>query len=274
MRLRHPHATSRRRGGVRLTIDSRRRFKQCVPMADRFERGRFLQQVERLRGGLDGAQPVEVEITRTERWVVRVPPAPGLPARIASRPGLLIDERPVRRQSVTRLAVLAGVPLALAGGAIGWFNGSFDRQSRVAAAPPPAVVIDLDEAKKPVRTEATKIPHRVDRAAAPAAVVPPISAAIAPAAAPTAIPSPQAAPVALDALPEVRAAVDRAFQSNVAEPWAADGLEGYAVAGPIQIDGKVACRNVAIWAQGPGAPGAAIGGRKCMVEGGSWTDAD
>jgi hypothetical protein len=242
-------------------------------MADRFERGRFLQQVERLRGGLDGAQPVEVEITRTERWVVRVPPAPGLPARIASRPGLLIDERPVRRQSVTRLAVLAGVPLALAGGAIG-FIGSFDRQSRVAAAPPPAVVIDLDEAKKPVRTEAAQIPRRVDRPAAPTPVVSAVSQAIAPAAVPTAITSPQAAPVALDALPEVRAAVDRAFHSNVAEPWAADGLEGYAVAGPIQIDGKVACRNVAIWAQGPGAPGAAIGGRKCMVEGGSWTDAD
>lgn len=77
----------------------------------------------------------------------------------------------------------------------------------------------------------------------------------------------------VDRMPEVEAAVRTAFANGVAQPWAAKGLDGYVVAGPVQIEATHVCRNIAIWAKAAGAvEGRTVSTRKCMAQGGAWVD--
>ena len=78
-------------------------------------------------------------------------------------------------------------------------------------------------------------------------------------------------PVHMDLLdPAAEAAVRRAIDTGVAQPWAEAGFEGYAVSGPSQILGHTACRNIVVWVEPSGSKGQAINSRWCLMEGAVW----
>ena len=78
-----------------------------------------------------------------------------------------------------------------------------------------------------------------------------------------------AALVAIDELPEVRAATVLALRSGVAQHWQANGLEGLLVAGPVQLQGSNVCRTIAVLADGGGG-GQTVSSLRCMTRGGNW----
>jgi hypothetical protein len=76
--------------------------------------------------------------------------------------------------------------------------------------------------------------------------------------------------LAIDRMPEVESAMRKAMRSGVAEPWAAMGLKGFALAGPIQIEDNNACRILAVWAEADGSAGKPISSLRCLEESGRW----
>jgi hypothetical protein len=133
--------------------------------------------------------------------------------------------------------------------------------------PPPAVEIELD----------APAPARQAPPPAPAAKAVPI--AVPPEAAPEAVPEKAAEPetrepepLQLGRLGTVQAAFEKSVASGTAEPWEENGLSGYAVAGPANVDGEQVCRNLAILLRQPGSAGQVIDGRKCLTADGNWVD--
>jgi hypothetical protein len=84
-----------------------------------------------------------------------------------------------------------------------------------------------------------------------------------------AAPAPKAMP--LESMPAVVSATSKAIRTGVAQPWEGMGMSGYAVAGPVRLNGQQTCRRIAIWVDGQGPGANALGSDRCLASDGSWT---
>lgn len=58
------------------------------------------------------------------------------------------------------------------------------------------------------------------------------------------------------------AAVERALKSDGVETWSENGVDGFASAGPLRVEGRQGCRDVTIWRRG-GGQGEAVTTKRC-----------
>lgn len=77
--------------------------------------------------------------------------------------------------------------------------------------------------------------------------------------------------MSLENLPAVVSATGKAIRTGVAQPWEGMGMSGYAVAGPVRLNGQQTCRRIAIWVDGQGPGANALGADRCLASDGSWT---
>lgn len=195
--------------------------------------------------------------------VIIYPGAGGLPPRPRLLVPLRRDVVPARPswspgRRITRHAPWLLVPIAALAA---WL--ALPEPAPAPPARPSSVEIDLPPLP-PVRPPA----------APPAAPAPaPMVAAPEPPAPPVAAEPPKekpAQPLAIDTLPAAEAAIQSAIDTGVAQPWAEAGFEGYAVAGPSQIVGHTACRNIVLWVEPSGGKAQAINSRWCLMESATW----
>ena len=76
----------------------------------------------------------------------------------------------------------------------------------------------------------------------------------------------------INGLKQVRAAAMESLRTGIAVPWAAAGIEGFAVAGPAQVTGNHVCRYAAIWAEIGAQGGKSLPQRYCLNEQGKWME--
>lgn len=76
----------------------------------------------------------------------------------------------------------------------------------------------------------------------------------------------------INGLKQVRAAAMESLRTGIAVPWAAAGIEGFAVAGPAQVTGNHVCRYAAIWAEIGGQGGKSLPQRYCLNAQGKWVE--
>lgn len=176
----------------------------------------------------------------------------------------IIEQRAIapRRRRRGRLWGYAGLAAVLPAGVLAWLVASSlsgtGRTNSVEVTLSSGIEIDLPELPPPAKAKA-------EPKAAPLPIAEDSEKEKPPAAA--------SALMTVDRLPEVEAAVRIAFANGVAQPWAAKGLDGYVVTGPVQIEATHVCRNIAIWAKAAGASeGRTVSTRKCMAQGGAWVD--
>lgn len=177
-----------------------------------------------------------------------------LPVIIEQRP-IVLPERRRQRRLLFLLPVLSMLPAAVLATFL-WPKAPVSAPgSKVDIALPTGIEIDLPE--PPVRA----------RRATPKLAAARQQPVVAPSGKP-----PESKLIRIDRMPEVQASIRAALATGVAQSWSGDGIKGYAVAGPVQIDGEHVCRNLVIWAEGPGGKGDTLKRRKCLGEGNAWLD--
>lgn len=136
-------------------------------------------------------------------------------------------------------------------------------------APPVAILPPRGEASSARPIIAAPPPRRDAQAdagpAAPRAPKPLLYPA-APAPARTEASKPFAPDIPLERRPAVRAAMARAFASGEAEAWREDGLSGFVVVGPAEMEGAAACRNTVILARGGEDGDRTVSRRRCSPD--------